>query len=92
MEKIAEIRGIEFYYIENNTFKSDTVAVNFCDRLDRSRAYKNAIIPAMLWRGCTDYPTSKELTTKCQELFGSVFLTDVSKRSEIHHMLSWQTF
>lgn len=92
MEKIAEICGIEFYYIENSTFKSDTVAVNFCDRLDRNRAYKNALLPAMLWRGCKDYPTSKELTTKCQDLFGTVFLTDVGKRSEIHHMLFMADF
>jgi len=86
MEKIAEICGIEFYYIENNTFKSDTVAVNFCDRLDRKRAYKNALMPALLWRGCKDYPTSKALTVRCQELFGTVFVTDVGKRSEIQHM------
>ncbi|MBQ8164505.1 MAG: insulinase family protein [Clostridia bacterium] len=87
MEKIAEICGIEFYYIENSNFKSDTVTVNFCDRLDAKRAYKNAVIPALLWRGCRDYPTSKKLTVKCQELFGTAFMTDVGKRSEIQHML-----
>lgn len=92
MEKIAEICGIEFYYIENSSFKSDTVAVNFCDRLDRERAYKNALLPALLWRGCKDYPTSKALTIRCQELFGTVFLTDVGKRSEIHHMLFMTDF
>ncbi|MBE7064245.1 MAG: insulinase family protein [Ruminococcaceae bacterium] len=92
MERIAEICGIEFYYVENNSFKSDTVAVNFCDRLDRERAYKNAVLPALLWRGCSDFPTSKDLTVKCQELFGTVFLTDVGKRSEIHHMLFMADF
>ncbi|MBQ8827949.1 MAG: insulinase family protein, partial [Clostridia bacterium] len=92
MEKIAEICGIEFYYIENNVFKSDTVAVNFCDRLDRARAYKNALLPALLWRGSKKYTTSKALTVRCQELYGSIVLTDVGKRSEIQHMMFMTDF
>ena len=87
MEKIAEICGIEFYYIQDSKFKSDAVAVNFCDRLTKERAYKNALLPALLWRGCKKYPSSKALSIRCQELYGSMIMTDVGKRSEIQHMV-----
>lgn len=50
MEKIAEINGIDVYYIRSSKFKTGSINITFCDNLSKERAYKNALIPSILAR------------------------------------------
>lgn len=83
MEKIAEINGIDVYYIRSSKFKTGSVNITFCDNLSKERAYKNALIPSILSRGCKTCPTQRDISRKLMSLYGAGFSTNVEKKGEI---------
>lgn len=83
VKKVAEFNGIEFYRIPADKFKTFTFSVYFCDSLNKERVSYNALIPFVLRRGSKEYPTSKKITEKLQELYGASFYSDVSKKGEV---------
>ena len=83
MEKIAEINGIDIYYIRSSKFKTGSINISFCDNLSKDRAYKNALIPSILARGCKTHPTQRDISAKLMSLYGAGFSTNVEKKGEI---------
>ncbi|NLN05375.1 MAG: insulinase family protein [Clostridiaceae bacterium] len=83
MEKIAEINGIDIYYIRSSKFKTGSINITFCDNLSKDRAYKNALIPSILARGCKTHPTQRDISAKLMSLYGAGFSTNVEKKGEI---------
>lgn len=70
-EKLAAKNGITFYRIASDKFKTSRVDLFFMDRLEKDRASGNAIVPAVLKRGCSAFPTSRDLELRLEELYGS---------------------
>ena len=83
MKKLGEINGIELFYIKADKFKTGSINITFIDNLSPDRAYKNALIPAILTRGSKNYPSQRQISRRLMELYGAGFTTGVEKRGEL---------
>ena len=73
-EKTFEIfDGINLHIIKTDRFKTDFVAAFLFTDLSRENVTKNALIPAVLRRGCESLPTMKDISIFLEENYGSVF-------------------
>lgn len=77
--------GIEIYHIPNEKFKSAGLRIAICDNLSEKRAYKNALIPTILYAGSKKYPTINSISKKMQELYGAQLGVDISSSGEVQY-------
>lgn len=82
VDKICEKNGISFFHVESNKFKTVLIDIFLADPLDKKRAVQNALIPHILKRGCSRYPTQQELALRLEELYGASINGGVSKFGE----------
>lgn len=81
-QKLAAFNGVEVYGIETGKFKSNTINVFFHDRLDRSTVTANALIPAVLRRGCLGFESLRDISMRLEELYGATFDCGIAKKGE----------
>ncbi|MCX7843576.1 MAG: insulinase family protein [Clostridia bacterium] len=84
LSKIAAFNGIEVFWIKSRKFKTNSINIFFCDNLCRENAAKNALVPALLRRGCASHPTFGDIALYLEELYGASFDCGVSKKGEYH--------
>lgn len=82
VEKIISFNGINVYKINQNRFKTNTINIFFHDSLTKENASLNALMPAVLRRGCERFPTFKDIALYLEELYGAVFDCGVAKKGE----------
>ena len=63
--------GITLRYMQVRRFKQSCLSVQLLRPMCRSEAAKNALLPAVLLRGCRDYPDLKRITEKLDDLYGA---------------------
>jgi predicted Zn-dependent peptidase len=80
--KVASFNGIDVFRVFSEKFKTNTINVFFHDNLRRESVTKNALIPAVLRRGCERFPTFRDIAFYLEELFGASFDCGVSKKGE----------
>lgn len=80
--KVSSINGIDIFQIKTDKFKTNSINIFFHDSLDRESAAKNALIPAVLRRGCKRFPTFQDIAMHLEELYGSTFDCGVNKKGE----------
>lgn len=80
--KIASLNGIDVFKVNTERFKTNTINVFFYDNLSRETAAKNALLPAVLRRGCERFPTFGDIALYLEELYGAGFDCGVSKKGE----------
>ena len=73
----------EIYCLGSEKFKTKTINVFFCDRLNKETVSYNALIANVLKRGTKNLKTVKDITIKCQELYSAALASDVDKKGEI---------
>jgi predicted Zn-dependent peptidase len=83
MNKVANINGIEVFHINSTKFKTNSINIFFKDNLSKENATLNALIPAILKRGCEKFPTSKEISLYLESLYGAAFEYQINKKGEI---------
>jgi len=84
VSRIASFDAIDVYTIRTDKFKTSSISVFFHTNLDRERVTKNAMIPAVLRRGCRRFPTFREIALHLEELYGATFDCGVTKMGERH--------
>ena len=82
--KIASFNGIDIYSINLGKFKTNSINFFFLDNLSRQNVTKNALLPAVLRRGCKKFPTFRDIALRLEELYGSSFDCGVTKKGERH--------
>ncbi len=82
LRKIASFKGIEIYNIKAEKFKTNTINILFHDNLKKESAAKNALIPAILRRGCERLPNIKDIALYLEELYGASFDCGITKKGE----------
>lgn len=82
VSQIASVNGIKIFQIKSNRFKTNSINIFFHDDLSKERATKNALLPAVLRRGCEGYPTNRDISLRLEELYGAVFDCGVTKKGE----------
>ncbi len=74
--------GINLYLYETEKFNTITAKVFIQNNLAEESVAANALIPMILRRGSQKYPTSFELASKMEYLYGSALGADVMKIGE----------
>lgn len=81
--KIDSFQGIDVYHINAEKFKTNTVNIFFTDNLSKEKAAKNALLPAVLRRGCERLKTSRDIALYLEGLYGANFDCGVVKKGEL---------
>lgn len=74
--------GIRVFVNSTDKFKTITVKVFVHQNLQEETVTKTALIPFVLKRGCEFMPTSQEITTYLENLYGAGFDVDIIKKGE----------
>ena len=67
---------------ENNKFKTNEIAVFATIKQTQENATKNALIPAVLRRGSTNYRNQLEISKKLENMYGASFNCGVDKSGD----------
>ena len=79
MKTIKIKEGINLHIIDTNKFKTDLLAVFLTIPLEKESVTKNALIPAVLRRGCKALKTQEEISIALEEMYGASFDCGVDK-------------
>lgn len=82
MKKIEIKKGISLWLIPENKFKTYYAGIFIHNKISEETATENALIPLLLKRGSTKYPTKKEISEKLELLMGASLSAYTSKRGE----------
>lgn len=63
--------GVHLNYIETKKFKTNYVSFNFIAPLSEKTVHYNALLPLVLTRGTSKYPTQMELSKRLQYLYSA---------------------
>ena len=73
---------IKIKRFENNKFKTNEIAVFVTIKQTQENATKNALIPAVLRRGSTNYRNQLEISKKLENMYGASFNCGVDKSGD----------
>lgn len=73
---------VNLHLVKSDKFKTDLVGVYIKRPLCQEEAALNALLTRVIERATENYPTSKELAIKLEELYGAVIAADVVKYGE----------
>lgn len=82
VKKIASANGITLFWIQTQKFKTNSINIFFHDNLTNDNVSKNALVPAILRRGCIKYPSIRDISLYLEELYGTSFDCGVTKKGE----------
>lgn len=74
--------GIQLHVIQTNKFKTNLLAVFISTPLTRQNVTKNALIPAVLRRGCKSLPTQEDISKQLENNYGASFDCGVEKTGD----------
>ena len=63
--------GITLRGCTDSRFKQNILSIQFVRTMDREEAAMNALIPAVLLRGCRAYPDLRAITARLDDLYGA---------------------
>lgn len=66
----------------DNKFKTSAISLNFIQKLDKSSATVNALLPLVIKRASSHYPTTISLQKKLKELYGAELNAGIIKRGD----------
>src|SRR5659263_386719 len=78
-QKVAQVNETDIYFIKTEKFKTETISIFFQDKLDKNSVSYNALFPNVLKRGCSKYPTLREISSKLDDMYGASLYCDVGK-------------
>lgn len=78
--KTLEIKkGIKLHLIKTDKFKTNLVSVFLTTPLNKNTVTQNALIPAVLRRGCSKIQTQSEIDKILEEMYGASFDCGIDK-------------
>lgn len=63
--------GVQLRCFPDDRFKQSALTIQFVRKMDRSEAALNALLPAVLLRGCQSAPDMRAITLKLDDLYGA---------------------
>ena len=91
IQKVSEINNkIVLHYINEEKYKSNIIAVFLTVPLLRETVTINTLIPAVLKRGTSKYPSMQKLEIHLEEMYGSTLSASVDKTGN-NHILKFYT-
>lgn len=74
---------INLYYINDTKYKTVSMSMYLHRKLDKEEVTKNAVLAKVLKRGTQKYNTIKNLNTHLEELYGTLYSIDITKKANI---------
>ena len=72
MLQIKEILpGITLRCMHSSRFKQSALSIQLLRPMDKAEAAQNALLPAILLRGCREYPDLQRITQHLDDLYGA---------------------
>lgn len=75
-------KGTKVTFVKTDKFKTNSINLFIHNQLDRSTATENAIVPMILKRGSSKYPSMQEISRELESLYGSFFDCGIVKKGE----------
>ena len=82
VKKINLGKNINLTLIPQTKFKSNLVSLYIQRVLERDEVTKNALLPNLITSGCEKYQSTREISKRMDDLYGSSVFGDSSKRGE----------
>lgn len=83
-EKVTEMHGYKLHIVETNKYKTNTIVWKMKAPLTSEDVTKRALFPYVLQSSSEKYPTTTELRSYLDELYGATFFVDLAKKGEYH--------
>ena len=81
--KVEEIKkGIKVHLIKTNKFKTNLFALFLTVPLDRKNITQNALLPAVLRRGTSNYKTQEDISIELENMYGATLDCGVDKTGD----------
>lgn len=80
--KISSFKGIDVYRILSRKFKTNSINVFIHHNLTEEQVTRNAMVPAVLRRGCRSFPQSRDIALYLEGLYGASFDCGIAKKGE----------
>ena len=71
IETISLLPGITLRCYRENRFKQSGLSLQFVRPMDKAEAAMNALLPAVLLRGCQSAPDLRDITLRLDDLYGA---------------------
>ena len=72
MQQVRAIRpGITLHCIQDSRFKQSALSIQLLRPMTEKEAAMNALLPAILLRGCREYPDLQRITQRLDDLYGA---------------------
>lgn len=78
--------GINVYYIRDDKYKTVSMTLYINRPLNRDEVTKNALLSKVLSRGTAKYNTISAINTHLENLYGTLYNFDVSKKANVHSL------
>lgn len=82
MESRKLFDGVDLHIINTPKFKTNLMSIFFNIPLERNTITKAALLPAVLKRGCSSYPTLRDLSRKLDDMYDSSFSAGVRMKGD----------
>ena len=77
-------QGIKLHLINTNKFKTNLIAIFLTTPLDRENVTKNAVLSAVLRRGCKEFNSQEKISKELEEMYGAEFDCGLDKIGKNH--------
>lgn len=78
----TDLHGITVHTIETKKYKTTSFILQIKEAIDEKNVTKRALLPFVLQSGTKDFPSSKELRSALDDLYGATLNADLSKKGE----------
>ncbi len=77
-------KGIKFHFIDTKNFKTNLYAIFLATPLKRETVTIDALLTAILRRGCKEMPSQEIISKKLEEMYGASFDCGIEKSGDNH--------
>ncbi|NRD78904.1 insulinase family protein [Bacillus sp. BRMEA1] len=83
-EKISEMQGYKLHVVETAKYKTNTIVWRMKSPLTKDDVTKRALLPQVMQANSAKHPTTPELRSYLDDLYGATLYVDLAKKGEYH--------
>ncbi|MBS4211818.1 EF-P 5-aminopentanol modification-associated protein YfmF [Neobacillus rhizophilus] len=84
VEKITQMQGYKLHVVETDKYKTNTLVWRMKAPLSNEDVTKRALLPYVLQSSSAKYPTTTQLRSYLDDLYGATLYVDLGKKGEYH--------
>ncbi|HJV31054.1 MAG TPA: pitrilysin family protein [Bacillales bacterium] len=85
-EKTIDMQGYKLHIVQTDKYKTNTIVWKMKAPLKKEDVTNRALLPHILQSSSAKFPSTSELRSYLDELYGATFFVDLSKKGEYHVM------